>query len=211
MRRMVLAVVMCLWGCVETRSVGLNFGEAGEGLDGFLCKDGSGKLLLERLGDGGSARPASLVFDFVRLGGVPGCRSGQLIRWCAAHECVPIAQARACLTVELPSGGDERSSLRAALSEGLRSLEGQSVIGDAPDEFVIVRMVGTTQSCEALTPSAGGALPSFERSALVGCAYSCPVLLDRAEQEVYLGFETLTEQCEQGVNICADDQLHWQP
>ena len=46
---------------------------------------------------------------------------------------------------------------------------------------------------------------------LVGCAYSCPALLDAVEGDVYLGFDTLTEQCAQGVRVCASGNLRWRP
>jgi hypothetical protein len=201
-------LLLLLAGCVETRSVALTFGSDGEGLDGFMCKDSSGGFLLSRLPSDGKA---SLVIDFVRLGGVPGCRTGQLVKWCSAHECVPIATTRSCVEVTLPAPGAPREELRAALLTAMRAGGAQQAIGDAPDEFVLVRIVGTAQKCDALLPAAGEPLPAFDKSALVGCAYSCPVLFDKVEQDVYLGFETLTVQCEQGVRICSDGQLQWQP
>jgi hypothetical protein len=37
------------------------------------------------------------------------------------------------------------------------------------------------------------------------------VLLDQLEQDVFLGFDTLTEKCAQGVRVCASGSLRWEP
>lgn len=206
MRRALL--VMLLSSCVETRSVALTFGSEGEGLDGFMCRDSTGTPLLSRLPSDGKA---SLVVDFVRLGGVPGCRTGQMVKWCATHDCVPIQSTRSCVDVTLPAPGAPREELRAQLLAAMRASGGAEAISDAPDEFVLVRVVGTTQACDTLLPAGNEPLPAFDKSLLVGCAYSCPVLFDKVEQDVYLGFETLTAMCEQGVRTCSDGQLQWQP
>ena len=100
-----------------------------------------------------------------------------------------------------------REDIRARVREGLKSLSGKSVIQDAPDEFVLLRVVATRQSCDDVK---GDPLPALDPAQLVGCAYSCPTLFDRAD-EVFLGFETLTASCEQGVRICASNELVWMP
>ncbi|MDP1825561.1 MAG: hypothetical protein Q8L48_20040 [Archangium sp.] len=203
-----VAALLLLCSCVETRSVSLTFGDEGEGLDGFLCKDSAQNLLLSRLPADGRA---SLVIDFVRLGGVPGCRTGQLVKWCATHDCVPIQSTRSCIDVTLPAPGAPRKELRAALLAAFRASGAKEALADAPDEFVLVRVVGTAQGCDSLLPAGNEALPAFDKAQLVGCAYSCPVLFDKVEQDVYLGFETLVDECDQGVRICSDGQLQWQP
>jgi hypothetical protein len=203
---LVAALLLC--SCVETRSVSLTFGDEGEGLDGFMCRDSAQRFLLSRLPADGRA---SLVIDFVRLGGVPGCRTGQLIKWCATHDCVPIQSTRSCIDVTLPAPGAPREELRASLLAALRASGTKEALADAPDEFVLVRVVGTAQGCDSLLPAGNEPLPAFDKSQLVGCAYSCPVLFDKVEQDVYLGFETLVAECDQGVRICSDGQLQWQP
>lgn len=207
-RPLLLAIALTLSACVETRSVALTFGADGEGLDGFMCKDTSGTLLLSRVPSDGQA---SIVIDFVKLGGVPGCRTGQLVKWCTSHDCSAIQGKRSCVNVKLPAPSMAREELRAALLTALREGDPFQATSDAPDEFVLVRVVGTTQSCDEVTAAAADPLPAFDKSKLVGCAYSCPVLFDKVEQDVYLGFETLTTTCEQGVRICSDGQLQWQP
>jgi hypothetical protein len=213
--RPMTVLLLALAGCSVQRQVSLTFGSDGEGLDGFMCRDSTGQFLLDRAKEGdGGVRGSALVFDFVRLGGVPGCRTGQLVKWCATHECRPLKSTRACVPANLPTVASmmPREQLRAAVLAALRQGGNAGVLADAPDEFVIVRVVGTLQSCDALALQGPDAeLPAFEKSQLLGCAYSCPVLLDRVDQDVYLGFETLTGVCEQGVRTCSDGTLSWQP
>ncbi|MBK7865274.1 MAG: hypothetical protein IPJ65_43075 [Archangiaceae bacterium] len=207
--------LLLLLACIEHREVGVNFGETGEGLDGFLCKDAAGRLVLDRLGDGGVADGgppalgvASLVTDFIDLGGLPGCRTGQLVKWCSEHRCMAISSTRICTPMQLPTNvtGSDREALRARVREQLVALKGQQVISDAPGQAVILRVLATGESCEAIA-----AASAFDTKKLVGCAYSCPTLFDKADQDVYLGFETLTGSCEQGLRICADGTLTWKP
>lgn len=207
-----LLALMLLTGCNEVRQVRLTFGAEGEGLDGFLCREDDGAYLLSRaVPAGGGAVPSSLVIDFVRLGGVPGCRSGQLIRWCADHDCSVIPEHRVCIPAPLPDiTALPRTEAREEIRQALSSLAGASVSSDAPEEFIIVRATATLQPCEELEAS-GGSLPALDEEELVGCAYSCPVALNAIEGDVYLGFDTLTEQCVQGVRVCASGDLHWRP
>jgi len=209
----VLGVCLVLLTCVEVRRVTITFGDRGEGLDGFMCRDSTGTPILTRLEDTtGQMQPAALVVDYIRLGGLPGCRSGQVMSWCSDHSCAPIAEARACVPVQFsPVDGLSRPQLRAAVQDSLRSLGGTALTSDAPDEFVLVRMVGTAQTCAEVERRPDGTLPLFDEAKLVGCVYSCPVLLDELDGDLFLGFETLTDLCEQGVRVCAAGDLHWQP
>ena len=206
-------VALVLAGCVQYRDVGVNFGDVGEGLDGFLCKDPGGKMLLDRLGGqpdaGMMAHDACLVTDFIRLQGLPGCRTGQLMRWCNQHECKPLAGTRKVTPMQLPSPatGLDREVVRAAVAEQLAQLKGTSVIGDAPGEGAILRVLATAQPCDQVKADDS----VFDTTRLVGCAYSCPTEFDRVSDSVYLGFETLTASCDQGVRICADGTLTWKP
>ena len=197
-------LLVLLAGCAPTRTVSLTFGSEGEGLDGFMCKDDGGRYLLERRPADGAA---SLVFDFIALQGVPGCRTGQLLEWCKNHDCSPLPAARSCVPVQFEAPDADRETLRAQLQQAMRAVRGQEAIGDAPDEFVLVRVVGTTETCEqVLSRSTKEPLVT---SQLLGCAYSCPVLLDRVDQAVYLGFDGFVGKCAQGVLICSAEQLSW--
>lgn len=193
-----------LAGCAPTNVVQLTFGENGEGLDGFMCKDQNNQSLLKRLpGDGA----ASLVFDFIELNGVPGCRTGQLIEWCKTHNCIPRAETRTCVPVTLEQPAATRAELRAQLKNSMRQVRGHEASADAPNDFVLVRVVGTTESCDAVMnrPTSD----PLEPNQLLGCAYSCPVLLDRVETAVFLGFDGFVDNCSQGVLICSAEKLSW--
>ncbi len=215
MKRLILEgllALVLLTGCEEVRQVRLTFGEEGEGLDGFLCREEDGSYLLSRaVPAGGGQVPSSLVIDFIRLEGLPGCRSGQLIRWCADHPCSVIPEHRVCIPSPLPDiTGLKRPEARAEIHEALRNLSGAPVASEAPDEFIIVRVTATLEPCEALQAS-GDTVPALREEELVGCAYSCPVELNAIEGDVYLGFDTLTEQCTQGIRVCGSGDLHWRP
>jgi hypothetical protein len=202
------ALFLLLVACPNYRSVGVTFGDDAEGLDDFLCKDNSGTMLLDRLGADAGTGYACLVADFIDMQGLPGCRTGQLVRWCSTHSCKPIGSTRFKTPMVLPTGvtGMAREDVRKLVQKQIDSLKGQQVIGDAPAQGTILRVIATGQSCDEL-----GAGTEFDKTRLVGCAYSCPTLFDKADQDVYLGFETLTATCDQGVRICADGELHWQP
>ena len=207
-----LAVLLC--ACPEVRHVSVTFGAEGEGLDGFMCKDAAGKLLLERLNDaGGGAKPACLVYDFLDLGGVPGCRSGQLVQWCAVHACRVLSETRFAIAVDLREQLPlaPRDELRRALLAKMKGLRDDLYLV-APVHPAMLRVVATAQPCEQLTgPGPDGGQAGFLPDQLVGCAYTCPVPFGQIDQDVYIGFDGLTSQCEQGVRICGGGDLHWQP
>lgn len=207
--------ILLLAACVQYREVSVNFGKTGKGLDGFLCKELDGGMLLDREGADGGLQPASIVTDIVGIeNGQPGCRTGQLIEWCSepGRTCAPMSRLRTCLPISLPTGvtGVDREQVRERVREQMRTLSGKNIVGVAPDEFVILRMVATRQPCSEVEGD-GDTLPTLDPTRLVGCAYSCPTLFDRADDSIYLGFETLDAFCEPGVRICAGNTLTWAP
>ncbi len=205
-----LFVALGIAACTQYRSVGVTFGEEGEGLDGFLCKDSSGRYLLDRGAPDAGLRTVSIVSDVVGLaGGKPGCRTGQLIRYCQRDGglCNVSEGFRVCNTVDLPAalGSLDRELVREAVRTQLRTLSGKQLVPDTPDEHVILRMVATLEPCSTVQNKL-----DFDNDQLIGCVYSCPTLFDRTNEDVYLGFETLVGQCDQGVRICASRKLNWQ-
>jgi hypothetical protein len=222
-------VLLLLAGCVITDHVQVTFGDDGEGLDGFLCKDKSGLYVLDRLEadagvgvgpfgeDGGVVAPggvghASIVTDFLTLGGVPGCRASQLISWCRTHDCHAIDGTRTCTEVTLPTGVStrladggvsamDREALRAAVKSKLVELHGVPITQGAPQGFVMLRIIATAQGCDE----------ALDSTRLVGGAYSCPVDFAAVEQDVYVGFDTLAGACEQGLRTISSQALTWQP
>lgn len=226
MRALVFAVgAVAFVGClVEPHPVKLTFGSNSQGLDGFLCKDTQGKYTLDRLqpayADGGTYGPdaglahASLVTDFVQVGNFQSCRTSELIENCKTpKKCSPVQSTRVCTDIQLPYGvtGMMREDVRALVAEQLKALKGHQVASDAPDGFVMLRALATAQTCGEVMPLASGELPVLDKTKLVGCAYSCPLLFDQLNQDVYLGFDTLTATCEQGLKTCADNDLKWSP
>jgi hypothetical protein len=214
MRRALLGMTLAIAACNIQKEVKLTFGDTGEGLDGFMCKDSAGQPLLDRLAEpDGGVLTASLVTDFVSLGGLPdGCRTGQLIKWCSGHTCAPVATTRKCTEIVLPTRVKDlpRAEVRRLILDKLKTLKENIVSENAPDGPVMLRVLATAQPCSAVMV-ADGKLPAYDKPSLVGCAYSCPTLFDQVGQDVFLGFETLTDQCEQGVRTCSDNELHWQP
>jgi hypothetical protein len=221
MKRVLPAAALVIFACVDHRTVSLTFGDQGEGLDGFLCKDSNNTFVLDRLEpdsgtsvDGGM-EPASLVTDFIRLSGVPGCRASQLIEWCSTHTCAPIDSTRVCTKVDLPSGvtGQPRETVRGEVKAALaQTLSGHDVTAQAPNEFVMLRVIATKQPCEQIMPNASGTLPDYDKTQLVGCAYSCVTNFNEVDQDVYLGFDSIGgAMCELGLRTCSDHELHWQP
>jgi hypothetical protein len=218
-----IPALMLLAGCVVQENVTITFGDNGEGLDGFLCKDASKAYVLDRLeplagvdggmlgADGGVTAPggmaqASLITDFLTLGGVPDCRISQLIEWCKTHDCHAIPNTQKCTTIELPTGvtGMDREVLRGLVLTQIKALKGHEITNLAPDGFTMLRVVATAQTCDQ-------AMAYLDPQKLVGGAYTCPVDFDHVEGEVFVGFDTLTGICEQGLRTMSSQMLTWQP
>ncbi len=211
-----LAGALIVLACVDVRTLELTFGDQGEGLDGFLCRDTAGDFLLERVivPTGGFNR-LNLVVDFVSLDqGVPGCRGAQIIAWCASHDCTPLPR-RVCVPYDAPPSlsirTDTIQNLRFDLNQSIfgsgGALDGVSLTGDAPQGTTLIRTVATLEPCDSLLTYDSGAktYPSFDVAQLVGCAYSSPVSIGSARGEVFLGFEQAAVSCtEQQVTDCAN-------
>jgi hypothetical protein len=224
MRGGIVLALLLAAGCVQTRDVNIHFGQNGQGLDGFMCKDPrDNQWLLEKNTDAGS-RPVTLVFDFIDLGGDPSCRASELVDWCSTHACRTVPGFRQCRgPVQLPgkiallAGGalDRTRNHQELLSRIDAAKTGQPLFIDTPNQTVLVRMVATTQSCDQLDKlGADGTYPEFgdRDNSVVGCAYSCPTRFDSAAQtNLYLGFDTLTASCASGVRTCATNALTWSP
>ncbi len=153
---------------------------------------------------------ATMVIDYVALGGYPRCRATEIVNYCAEEgkSCEPIARQRQCLDLdplEIPV-----KDLAALVSLYQRSsavfadyaktrLSGELVTRDAPDVESIVRLVGTTETCNEL--EARGGL-DFDPEKLIGCSYSCPLVPSAVRGEILLDFESVGA-CEDDVIACA--------
>jgi hypothetical protein len=147
-----------------------------------------------------------MVVDFLRLGGFPSCRPTPLSEWCNANGCPPITEARRCFPLEFPGAVEGCPGERAEpcrLARAIDNLGGAPILDDAPDESVVIRAVAVAESCDEV--AAGGS--TFARERLMGCSYSCPVVLDEVEGEIFLDLESGLQPCSPNVEVCATDQL----
>jgi len=197
-----LALSVLLAACavqhdVPLEIVGLDRGRP----DGFGCRApsamGGGPLLTELVAPSflpcamscaaGVCRTQAYVFDFVEVSGVPSCRGSALVDWCNVPGQCHVA-ARRCFDVDACVGG---SSLATAMSveAGLRAASGGVVLDSPPSGTVLVRVVGSAQSCADIV--AGG----ITRNDVFGCAYSCPAQLDAVQGAVQLDLDTFDAEC----------------
>lgn len=185
-----------------------------EGLDdgrpaGFLCRAPSAtggaphlaELVAPRLRPcearcgAGVCRREAYVFDFLEVGGVPSCSGATLADWCSEPGRCRVAQRR-CVEIDACVATSTASSAES-VADGLRSANG-GVITDAPPEgTVLVRLVGSAQSCAEIESQ------GLARQDVFGCAYSCPVQLAVTEGAVQLDLATLDDECGQAVYGCA--------
>jgi hypothetical protein len=202
MKRLVicLALVAC-----QRHDVGVLLGPDKETLTiGFRCFRGaypSTELMFQRAIDANAFRFA-LIVDVVTVEhGFPGCRGEELMTACAEPgNCVLQTQPeRYCVDLDIPANevptNDPGAMLRR-LGQALR--EEQPIIAtDTPDRPVLVRAVATTDSCAVALSK------PFVTANLLGCAYSCPTLLDEVDGNISLSLDVLSQYCETAVGICA--------
>jgi len=199
MRPAAALAALALAACEDHRTITLLLGPDDHTLTaGFACRAETGELLVER-----SHRDADytfqLVIDTVELGATfPGCRGEEVLAACADQPCDLIG--RYCTTVTIPETDiADPASILAALHAQIGH---PSLITDAPDQPIVVRAVTTLQSCAELTPG-DGSLPRLDPDQAVGCAYSCPVILDDLRGSLGLALDTLDDHCAPQVRQCA--------
>jgi len=201
MRALALASALAaLAACEEHHNVTLLLGPNDTTLTvGFTCRDDSGDLLLGQAREGNQL-VFQLVFDTFDLGHqLPGCRGEELLASCDNHKCTRIG--RLCKTVKLPVnlGSSNPAATLAALHDQLGT---EKLITDAPDDPIIVRAAATLQSCAELEPE-DGSLPALDPARAIGCAYSCPVVLDDLRGSLGMALDTLDDRCAPQVRACA--------
>lgn len=212
MRALVVALSLLAAGCGQDHTVRLELGDGGNITQGFLCRTevalpglAAGDYLFERGHDVATgAVTFSLVVDVVSLGRVlPGCLPEELLGVCRNGACNRAARACEQVSVRGPRGKRllemtelERAAFVAELGGALRGLP--PLFRDAPDGPVVLRAVLTTQPCAELLES-----EAFGVERLMGCAYSCPAVLDDLDGSLRLGFATSEELCAPEVRACA--------
>ena len=211
MKRLVLTLALTIAACsvqhdVPIDIVGLDRGHP----EGFSCRApsamGGGPLLTQVVapdlamcsmscGTSGACRTSAYVFDFVEVSGVPSCRGSALVDWCSALSRCHVT-ARRCFDVDACVSGSGTSTA-ASVEAGLRAAADGVILDPAPDGVVLVRVVGSAQSCAEIA-SAGVA-----RREVFGCAYSCPAQLDAVQGSVQLDLDALDDECGALVYACA--------
>jgi hypothetical protein len=155
---------------------------------------------------------ATVVVDTIRIDGYPRCRATEIYNFCSTRKCAPIESERRCFdlpTTTVPLSGDRVQVVQKALeafSDYLKEgLKDALVTDQALDEEVIIRLVGTTETCDEL--EARGSL-AFDPTKLLGCSYSCPIVPTAVHGEVLLDLDALTQRlCEPAVRACAADSF----
>ncbi len=198
MMRALAAWFALLVGCSPSHDVRVLFGPDEDTLTiGFRCVDSGGTPLFARAID---ARHVAIVIDLLTVddGSFPGCRGEELLLACSNGRCKRDAN-RYCVDLDFDAilvDLDNADSLLALLSEVLHR-DAPVISSDAPDVPTIVRAVATTQTCDAI---GSGVLDPADA---VGCAYSCPTLLDEVNGTISLSLDSLTTRCESLVRTCA--------
>jgi hypothetical protein len=180
-------VVLVVYGCTDVVRVHL----AVSG-NGFLCQtpdNPSGPFLIQRALTLGQTTRISLVVDFIQLGGQPDCRLPGIVGWCKSHSCAPVVTARSCFSIDLTQPISAQAPVDQLVRAALSPLTGTQVSPDAPVGPVLVRLVGTTQTCDEVR--AGGVSQPFDSEKLFGCAHSCPVRLDSVGPDLLLDIDFL--------------------
>jgi hypothetical protein len=209
-----LSTLGALAACQTEHKVKLQLaGEGGTISQGFLCRTETalpellaGDFLFERGHDQATGEVRfSMIVEVTSLGDVlPGCLPEELLGVCrGAADCPSAARICAPIAVTGPRGKrlammneTEASSFFSQLGASLKALP--PLFRDAPDGPVVVRAVASTDSCEQLA-----ATGRLDVDSLMGCAYSCPVILDDLDGSLRLGFATREDFCAPEVRGCA--------
>ncbi len=197
-------MIIVAGGCQREHEVRILLGPDDETLtQGFVCRDENGNYLAERARVGNQFH-FSLVVDLIDLGGFPGCRGEEILLWCSDRGCnrVRLPDGRFCVPINLSITTPE--DLPAAVGQIYQQLAAAGpIVVDAPAFPVLVQAVATTQDCAELAGATSEGYPGFAPDQLIGCATSCPVVLDN-EEEVQLFLDTLSVRCSDAVVACAN-------
>lgn len=214
MRALLFSSLATLVGCQVEHKVKLELaGDAGSISQGFLCRTeaalpglAAGDFLFERGHDLASGEVRfSIVVEVTSLGDVlPGCLPEEILGVCrSVGDCPSAGRFCAPIVAQGPRGKrlatmneSETAAFVGQLGAALKALP--PLFRDAPDGPVVVRAVATTEPCETLDVA-----ERFAVDGLMGCAYSCPVVLDDLDGALRLGFATSDDFCAAEVRGCA--------
>ena len=153
--------------------------------------DGSAQLVVARAQTPlNRDRDLVYVFDFVTMSGFPRCGAGSIADFCTGDSCALRAPTRRC--VRIP-----REQVELVLRTHPESLPTPidfvptealgALLVDAPDGALLIRLVATMEDASLLCD--GAPLHRFDPALLLGCAYSCPVVLDDAREPVAIDLD----------------------
>ncbi len=147
-----------------------------------------------------------LVFDFLRTPTFPRCQPTALLQSCLMEGCPAVPEARSCLRIPRSRIDAVTSDIADARLSDLVQGEPR-LLDDAPDGTVVVRMTVVLDGA-ANTPCPAPdtpftSLPSWDRTRLLGCGYSCPVVLG-AESIVSIDLDPVGA----GGRVC-DESVVW--
>lgn len=189
-----LAIFFALAACKPVNEVQLLYGPDEDSLTvGFRCyRDDSNELMINRARQVGKL---SIVIELFTIsgGGVPGCRGEELIGLCDTATCKRATRFCADIAVselDLTTPETALATLHAQLQEV------GYITKNAPDLPTIVRAVTMADDCASIGEG------DLVVDDAVGCAYSCPTLLDEVEGSLSLSLDALTERCETPVRVC---------
>ena len=194
-------MLLALLGCERTHDVSIRLGPDDQSVTtGFQCRRDDGTFIgdIALVGD---RLKFNVVVDFIDLGGgVPGCRGEELVKTCKQRgACTLPTTARYCAPLDLPValiGQADQKQLIGLVHDQL--VADGAITTDAPNGPLLIRAVATTESCAAITPG-----HPFALAQVIGCAYSCPVVLDDIGGPVGLSLDVLDDHCEAQVKVCA--------
>lgn len=164
--------------------------DAGTSVDCYGATCGAQPLLIARATDGKGGADLHLWVDYIALGGTPGCRVAELIGWCTTHPCRPIR--RSCLPIRIDAA-DMASP--GAVAKAVADAFGahRTLDTDAPDEPVLVRILGVAKSGPCTAEDE--ALATVPVEPVVGCAYSCPTVLSANRGVVTADLDLFGAKC----------------
>jgi hypothetical protein len=156
-----------------------------------------------------NGKPVCAVVDYLRIGGEVECRSPfALVSWCRTpeHGGCPVIERHVhpLILPNVPLSDDAGAAqvaravdtLYAAVHEELTRSPTVSTAG--PDEWIVARVFVSTQDCPTLERST----TQIDPEQVLGCAYSCTVLL-RDREEIPLLLDNGLTTCQQPfVEIC---------
>jgi hypothetical protein len=202
-----LALAACKQG-PERPEIELALGINGRAPLGFRCAGGDGPLMSVSQICSGDRCQFALMIDMVDLGPpdaeAPGCRLLELRGWCnddPPRSCTAIDSSRVCRDIGFRN--EDVATQCDRIVEAIANVEVPLLAIDAPDRLVQVRAVAMKGNCarygyDAAAIGPAGVVKTADelyQQDLLGCAQSCPVVLDNVRGRLVLELDVAGDQC----------------